>query len=530
MSLVCSCLRYAQKKSAPFTTSSNRNDEEASEKIVRIINRAPMHIQEMWIQGRIEVGMWKSLLAFLVVFPLLLTACDFPALAVVRVPEQILSFPPAQGASHEWSTYLFNTQHSGFDAAETSININTASRLKQYWSYHANGGISVQPVEANGMIYWGSWDGMEHATNMQGHEVWETYLGKTNSCLHNVGVANTATLALVTIGGQKTPIVFVAGGSPYFYALNASNGKIIWKTLLATSKGAFLWGSSILYHDSIYIGVSSVADCPTVQGKLMQLSTTTGAIEHVFDVVPHGCQGGAIWSTPTVDEDSGDIYFSTGNPDICSTTEPYATALVELHASNLAYVSSWQVPASQAVDDSDFGSAPTLFTASIGGVQRALVGIGHKNGRYYALLRGALSRGPLWTKKVAKAGGCPECGDGTISPSAWDGSKLYVAGGITTINGVKCHGSVRALNPATGAYLWQACLTSGTVLAAVTMVPGIVVVEDGSKMVLLNAASGKPLFSYKDSTRGSVFYGAASFYNGMLFVGNFDGNLYAFGL
>jgi len=421
-------------------------------------------------------------------------------------------------------------EHSGFDAAETIINATTASRLKQYWSYNSHSNISVQPVESNGLIYWGTWDGIEHATNTQGHEVWETYLGKRKSCLHNVGVASTATLATVTISGRKTPVVFVGGGNAHFYALNASNGKIIWKTLLASSPAAFLWGSPILYQGSVYIGVASVADCPTVQGKLVQMNATTGTVEHVFNVVPDGCQGGAVWSTPTIDEDTGDIYISTGNPDICSTAEPYATALVELHASNLAYVGSWQVPQSQAVGDSDFGSAPTLFTASIGGVESALVGIGHKNGRYYALLRGALSRGPVWTKRVAKAGSCPECGDGTISPSAWDGSRLYVAGGITTINGVKCHGSVRALNPATGSYLWQACLKSGTVLAAVTVVPGVVVVEGGSMMVLLNATSGKTLFSYKDSTAGAVFYGAASFYNGMLFVGNFDGNLYAFGL
>jgi outer membrane protein assembly factor BamB len=105
-----------------------------------------------------------------------------------------------------------------------------------------------------------------------------------------------------------------------------------------------------------------------------------------------------------------------------------------------------------------------------------------------------------------------------------------VAGGRTAINGVKCRGSVRALDPATGAYLWEQCLTDGTVLAAVIVVPGVVVVEDGSAMVVLAAASGQTLFSYKDHTKSSVFYGAASISNGMLYVGNFDGNFYAFGL
>ena len=49
-------------------------------------------------------------------------------------------------------------------------------------------------------------------------------------------------------------------------------------------------------------------------------------------------------------------------------------------------------------------------------------------------------------------------------------------------------------------------------------------------MDIINAASGKTLFTYTDSNDGSVFDGAASIANGMLYVGNFDGNLYAFGL
>jgi len=158
-----------------------------------------------------------------------------------------------------------------------------------------------------------------------------------------------------------------------------------------------------------------------------------------------------------------------------------------------------------------------------------LVGIAHKNGRYYAFIRGALGRGPVWTDKIAKGGGCPECGNGSISPSAWDGTRLYVAGGRTVIGGANCRGSIRAVDPATGAYIWEHCLMSGTVLAAVTVVPGVVVVDDGSDLVALADTSGQMLFSYKDHTKGSVFYGAASISNGVLYVGNFDGNFYAFG-
>ena len=71
---------------------------------------------------------------------------------------------------------------------------------------------------------------------------------------------------------------------------------------------------------------------------------------------------------------------------------------------------------------------------------------------------------------------------------------------------------------------------NGPVLAPVTAVPGVIVAEGGPDLVMLNATSGQVLFSFSDSHKGSVFYGAASISHGVLYVGNFDGNFYAFGL
>jgi polyvinyl alcohol dehydrogenase (cytochrome) len=472
------------------------------------------------------------------ILALLFAACNSQEPAVQGVPAHY--FSPTTSAepstvhpsptSGDWSTYLSDNARSGFNPTERAITATTASTLKQHWLYHARGAISTQSVESHGMIYWGSWDGFEHGMDLHGHQIWATKLGTSGGCIRTVGVASTATVASLTIGGTKTPIVFVGGGNSHFYALNASNGKVIWQTSLAASSADFIWSSPLLYHGSVYIGIASFSDCPIVQGRLVQLNAKTGAIQHIFKVVPAGCRGGAVWDSPSIDESTGDLYLATGNPDTCPTPEPYASAVIELRASNLVVVSSWQVPPDQAVDDSDFGSAPTLFTAHIRGVSRPLVGIAHKNGEYYALLRGALAKGPVWKKRIAGGGGCPECGKGSISPSAWDGNRLYIAGGHTTIHGGKCLGSVRALNAATGAFLWEHCLTNGPVLAAVTVVPGVVVVESGSTMIVLASVSGKTLFSYKDHATGSVFYGAASISKGMLYVGNNDGNFYAFGL
>ena len=76
----------------------------------------------------------------------------------------------------------------------------------------------MQQQETGRHIYWGSWDGNEHATNTTGTQVWQTGLGYTFSsqCNDLVGVASTATVATVGIGGKSTPVVFVGEGNASF--------------------------------------------------------------------------------------------------------------------------------------------------------------------------------------------------------------------------------------------------------------------------------------------------------------------------
>jgi polyvinyl alcohol dehydrogenase (cytochrome) len=443
-----------------------------------------------------------------------------------------------QAASGDWPTYLENAQRSGYNSAETVINATSATNLKMLWKYQAGGYIylnyiSAQPIAAHGMIYWGSWDGNEHATSKSGTQVWQTGLGYTYSaqCDDLVGVASTATIATVTMSGISTPVIYVGGGNANFYALNANTGAIIWQTPLGTSPASFIWSSPVYYKGSIYIGLSSLGDCPLVQGKLFRLNASTGAIQNTFNVVPSGCTGGSVWGSPTIDASDGSVYFATGNNGACSSSEPYATALVKVKASNLSYIDSWQVPLSQQVDDSDFGATPTLFSAVMGGVTRSLVGVVNKNGMYYAFDRTAISHGPVWSAQIATVGGgCgPDCGDGSISSSAWDGSTLYIAGGQTTVGGTSCKGSLRAVNPANGTFLWEHCMAQGPVLGAVTMVPGVAVVGEGNTFLAVAASDGHTLYTFTDANSNSHFYGPATISKGVLYIGDFDGLMYAFG-
>jgi outer membrane protein assembly factor BamB len=464
----------------------------------------------------------------------LLYRCELICIAGIVVMLVMAALPVpavyAKTSASDWATFMESTARTGYNKAESIINPKSAPNLKLHWQDMATSAISAQPIEANGMVYWGSWDGLEHASRLSdGKDIWTANLGQTQGdCIHiPQGVLSTATVATEKIGGKSTPVVFVGGGDVQLYALNANTGAVIWKTQLGTQPSYFLYSATAVFDGSVYIGVSSLGDCPLIQGQVVRVNAQTGAIQNTFNTVPSGCIGGSVWGSPSIDTKTKIIYFATGNPGTCGQPEPLTDAVVALNAKNLSLVGSWQIPPSQQVNDGDFGSTPTLFSATINGTLHQMAGLINKNGIYYAFDRTSISAGPLWEDQLA----APISQNGTgnnISSSAWDGSTLYAAAAKTTISGMSCTGGIRAINPANGSYLWQVCL-SNDVLDPVSAVPGLVILGSGPNILIFNAKTGQQLFSFTDTNKNSKFWGPASISRGVLYQGNADGILYAFG-
>ena len=431
-------------------------------------------------------------------------------------------------ASSGWTTYLQGNDRTGF-ISDSGFNPTTAPHLHLAWQKSdtaPNHGVFPQPVVSNGLIYWGSNDGNERATDTSGNLVWQTNLGRTvtPSCTDPsaFGISSTPTITTDVPVGGATSVLYVGGGNSKLYALNAATGAVLWSYDVGGNPNTFLWDSPLVSGNSVYIGVSSFGDCPLTQGQVLQLNRVTGALQNTFNVVPNGCTGGGVWSSPTLDAAAGTIYFTTGTPSPDCPSTPGGPAMYELRTSDLSLVGQWTIPVAQQGFDADFGATPTLFNGVIGGQSVPLVGAIDKNGIFYAFKRDALTSGPVWQTRIATGGADPNTGMGPIAPAAFDGTTLYVGGDNTS----GCTGTVNALNPSTGAFIWKHCFTDGGfVEGAVTVTSGgVVAVGEGSNIAVVSAATGASLFTYAGV---GPFMGASSIVGSTLYQGDMAGNLYA---
>ncbi|HXW80712.1 MAG TPA: PQQ-binding-like beta-propeller repeat protein, partial [Acidimicrobiales bacterium] len=403
---------------------------------------------------------------------------------------------------------------------QTSLAPPNVAGLKQQWHLRVSAPISAQPIVYKGIIYWGDWNGNMHATTLSGKTLWSTSLGitpKPPACpypLVKLGIESTPTIGF--INGQT--VVWVGGGAGQLVALNASNGSVIWQTHLATEVGDAIWSSPAYYRGSLYVGVASFQGCPQEFGRIVRVSAATGAVQSAINfasLVPARCKGPGAWSSPSVDATSNSIFIDTSN-DLCNSR--YQDGILKLNPSTLAITSSWQVPISQHPADSDMGASPMLFTATIGGVQRQLVGAVNKNGVYYVLDRNDLAAGPIWQYRVESQatfavglGPLAHNCNNTISTSGWAGgsSPIIVAGVALNSLGNGCIGTLTALDPATGNPEWQINLEGG-VEGAVTEAPGLVLIGAGTTFDVLSPTDGATLFSYTEPVSKPItgLYGA----------------------
>jgi outer membrane protein assembly factor BamB len=452
---------------------------------------------------------------------LLLSASVALLVSLALVPSQAPA-KSAAAASDDWPIPMHDLSRTNA-STDTTITPANASSLRPLWTLTTGGPIVPAPIVTAGVAYFSSWDGNEYAVNAKtGGVLWKTFMGTL--AVNPVCIPPKA--------GPSTPSVLVngtilsGGADGYFYALNAQTGAVEWKVWTwgtgppGAYDGHWSYSPALVLGNYAYIGVASLGDCPLVQGKMLKVDLTTHEVVQTLDFVPNGFVGGGTWTQPAYDPSNGLIYVSTATQN--QPTEVFAQALVAIDPATMQIVDSWALPPAESIGDSDFGTTTTLYSA---GGMPMLASI-NKNGIDYGMNRDRLSAGPVWRQNIALGGPCPTCDDGSVSSQAIGGAALYAAGGRGAVNGVVYTGTVRALNPATGAYIWQRP-APGDIIGALAYDNGMVLVPAGSVFEVLSAKTGARLYSYDT---GSQIYAGPAVAGGMIYVSNIAGVMFAFGL
>jgi polyvinyl alcohol dehydrogenase (cytochrome) len=423
------------------------------------------------------------------------------AAAALVAPAPAAAGPAADGC--DWPTWGHGDARD-FATTCSGLSVENASQLRRIWFFNTHDVVTATPAVVDGIAYVGDWSGRFYALRVSnGKQVW-TYRTQPHANVYAGQIVSSAAVADV----EGEPTVFFGGGKT-LYALRARDGKLVWKhelnpkgrpsdpTEIETSpvvvEGRVLIGFDV--HNSRSGEPAGVAALDAATGEV-QWQTTTAPTEGDGATGP-GC--GDVWSSPTADATRRLVFVGTGN---CVTSPEgwgrFSDALVALDLDDGSVRWTYQ-PHEPNRDDLDFAGAPNLFEA--GG--RAVVGLGNKDGAYYAVDRetGAL----VWSTKVAEAGltrpGSNFSTGGFIGPTA-------VADGIVT-GGTAIGGSpfLHALDAQTGAIRWQQPEAAAT-YGAPAVANGVLIIG-GTDFTIraLDLQTGEVL--WRDEVSGAVSGGAA---------------------
>ena len=459
----------------------------------------------------------------------------------------LLAAPAAYAA--DWPSFGADANNSASNA-QTTINTGNIAGLHPQWTYTTGGDVSARAALAGGVLYFPDWGGNISAVNAQnGHQVWSHQLS-------DYGLpANTHSRTTPAVAGGIVYLGTQEGA--WLLAIRASNGTLVWKSQLETQDPfAMITSSPVVSSGIIYTGIASNQEgiagfvptfpCCTARGSAVAVNTNNGSIRWKTYMVPEGYSGGSVWgSSPAVSEDTRTVYVSTGNnyshpvdaaylncraaggsEAACLSPDDHVDSVVALNMSNgrikwaqrmvdwnesgvpngsddwnvACFIPPFTNCPTNSGPDYDFGSAPNRIVYFDHGHRKTLIGAGQKSGFYYAF--DPDTGAELWRTHVGPGStlGGIEWG------SASDGVRIYVA--IANLNftsyAAGFAGSIAALDPATGAILWQTADPSFSLnLGPLSTAGGVVYASS------MSGTPGAPTMFALDASNGHVVWAFA---------------------
>jgi polyvinyl alcohol dehydrogenase (cytochrome) len=415
-----------------------------------------------------------------------------------RAPSDNPTMPPeknlcARGARFEpvtlragqwngWGVDLDNTRYQpqpGLDAKDLP-------KLKLKWAFGYHGSsVYGQPTVVGGRVYVTSVTGRVYSLDAATGCTYWTYDAQ--------GPSRTAM-------SVESTTVFFGDDTATVYALNAADGKLLWKQRLDPHPSARISGAPVVYEGKLYVPVSSLEElaavtpgykCCTFRGSVAALQASDGKVlwqTYTIDkkATPsrkakdgtqlYGPAGVAVWSAPTLDPKRKALYVGTGN-SYTDETAPRANSILALSMDTGRVLWANQIRAQDNYvvgcelapmgpceegkacpagppncpapvgPDVDFGTSPILRTLPDG---RQVLMTGQKSGEVHAL-------DPQTGKEVwsARVGAGSSLGGIEWGPAA-DATQMYAAVSDIVIQTGNGPGGLTALRIADGKRVWRA--------------------------------------------------------------------------
>jgi polyvinyl alcohol dehydrogenase (cytochrome) len=406
----------------------------------------------------IEDGPTSVVFALLVLFgvasnPVISRAQDkptpmLPSDAMCRGAEAVDADPMTKPHWNGWGADLSQRRFQPAEMAQ--LTSSDVSKLKLKWAFGlpAVGRAVGQPAVIGGRIFIGSQAGKVYSLDANsGCAFWEFDAGAT--------VRSAMTASQNSRGWS----IYFGDAHAFAYAMDASTGKLLWKTHVEDHPAAMITGAPTLSGTTLFVPISSKEEftgsdsrypCCSFRGSLVALEASTGKIlwksytitqeakageKNDAGVQMMGPSGAGVWSSPTVDVAKRLVYVTTGdNYSDPATDGSDAIMAFRMDSGELAW--SRQITSGDAYNmacgsrepmncprargpDHDFGASAILVDLPSG--KRALIGA-QKSGVVTALDPDRQGQ-PLWQKRVGRGG---VMGGIEWGPAA-DANNVYVA-------------------------------------------------------------------------------------------------------
>jgi polyvinyl alcohol dehydrogenase (cytochrome) len=435
-------------------------------------------------------------------------------------------------AVDQWTMLAYDPASTYHNRGERTLSPSNVGELQLDWHFVAPGSVNGAAAVVNGVIYVLSGGGLFALDPASRMVLWQNpNIRGTSSPTYDNG-----TLFVHTGGGEVV-------------AVDPADGSEHWRADVDPHPLSVGFSSPLVFERYVIIGSSSieeaaVAQNATFRGGMVAFDRDTGAELWRYYTVEPPFNGAGVWSSPSVDSDTRTVFGSTGNnyTELASDTSDAIFALdVDTGAvrwlTQLTEGDIFTILNPQS-EDTDFGTNPILYEATVNGVRRKLVAAGQKSGVFWALDRETGE--VVWSNAVSP--GSALIG-GFLNNGAYDGERIIAAGsrGSSTAPGSEEPNDNRrarlvALDPGTGAIIWERQI-GGWVWAPITIANGVGYVAVDTTLQAFDTRTGEKLFTFPTAgtitsapavAEGRVHFGSGVSYFGTIpardfFVLSLDG-------